>query len=117
MPRLKKQNDSVLSLEHNTVVDYINKDIVNIKNELQTLNKLVRDGNGQPSLMQQVTTISTNLNHIEASLKESIHELKEAINLHHQFSIEKNKTSWQFKSAIWVALITSIASVMINMSK
>lgn len=117
MPRLKKTNNPVQSLELNTAIDYINKDIGNIKNELQTLNKLVRDGNGQPSLIQQVATISTNISHIETSLKESIHELKEAINLHYQYSVEKNKTSWQFKSAIWVALITSIASVMINMSK
>ena len=117
MPRLKKQNDSITSLEHNAVVDYINKDIVNIKNELQTLNKLVRDGNGQPSLMQQVATISTDLNHIESSLKENMNELKEAVKNHHQFSVDKNKTSWQFKSAVWVALITSVGSVAIQVLK
>ena len=40
--------------EKNTAIDYINRDIVNVKTELQTLSKLIRDGNGQPSIMQQV---------------------------------------------------------------
>ena len=32
--------------EKNTAIDYINRDIVNVKTELQTLSKLIRDGNG-----------------------------------------------------------------------
>ena len=111
MPRKSKSED------RNTAIDYLNRDIVNIKNELQTLNKLVRDGNGQPSLMTQVATLHSELNHVEAELKESLHELKQAVNSHHQFSIDKNKTSWQFKSAVWVALITSVTSVIIHLTR
>jgi hypothetical protein len=103
--------------ERNTAVDYINRDIVNIKMELQNLNKLVRDGNGQPSLMQQVTMISADLGHLEAEIKEAIHDLKQAVKNHHEFSVEKNKMSWQFKSAVWVALITSFSSVAIHLIK
>ena len=52
--------------ERNTAIDYINRDIVNIKTELQGLSKLIRDGNGQPSLMQQVATLSSEIIHLEA---------------------------------------------------
>ena len=41
MPKKLKESE-----DRNTAIDYLNRDIVNIKNELQTLNKLVRDGNG-----------------------------------------------------------------------
>ena len=52
------------STGRNTAIDYINRDIVNIKTELQGLSKLIRDGNGQPSLMQQVATLSSEIIHI-----------------------------------------------------
>ena len=117
MPRTKK----VVTLgdinDSNTAISYINKDIVNVKLELQTLNKLVRDGNGQPSLLQQVSKISSDLTHLEISLKEELSTIKDAMKNHHEYAVERNKTSWQFKSAVWVALITSMASVLIHMSK
>lgn len=134
MARVKKiQTDEevvkeVVTEDRNTAIDYINRDIVNVKHELQTLNKLVRDGNGQPSLMQQVAKISTDLEHLEldlkeeladikASMKDELYDIKESMKTHHEYAVEKNKTSWQFKSAVWVALITSLTSVIIHLSK
>ena len=103
--------------DRNTAIDYINRDIINIKNELQTLNKLVRDGNGQPSLLQQVTMMRTDLDHLESELKEAIHDLKETVKNHHEFSVEKNKSTWQFKSVIWAALISGITSIVLHLIK
>lgn len=117
MPRTKKIVNLGDVNDRNTAIEYINKDIVNVKLELQTLNKLVRDGNGQPSLLQQVSKISSDLTHLEVGLKEELNSIKEAMKNHHEYAIEKNKTSWQFKSAVWVALITSLASVFIHMPK
>lgn len=128
MPRVKKiqteETVAEVQTDRNTAIDYINRDIVNVKLELQTLNKLVRDGNGQPSLMQQVAKIDSDLEHLELDLKEDLNSLKaeladikDAMKTHHEYAVEKNKTSWQFKSAVWVALITSITSVIIHLSK
>jgi len=97
----------------NTAIDYINRDIVSIKNEVQNLSKLLRDGNGQPSIMQQVTTLSNDLVHLEGELKKDIYELRENITHCRDASSEKDKLSWQFKTAVLVALISSITSVLI----
>jgi len=97
----------------NTAIDYINRDIVSIKNEVQNLSKLLRDGNGQPSIMQQVTTLSNDLVHLEGELKKDIYELRENITHCRHASSEKDKLSWQFKTAVLVALISSITSVLI----
>lgn len=104
--------------EKNTAIDYINRDIVNIKNELQILNKLVRDGNGQPSLMQQVAHISAELTHFEIDMKEAIADLKTTVSKFHNEAIEKEQrketAAWQFKGAIYVALISSITSILLT---
>jgi hypothetical protein len=103
--------------ERNTAIDYINRDIVNIKNELQVLNKLVRDGNGQPSLMQQVASISAELTHFETDVKEALADLKDTVSRYHNEAIEKEaekeSNAWQFKGAIYVALISSITSILV----
>ena len=62
--------------ERNTAIDYINRDIVNIKNELQSLSKLIRDGNGQPSLMQQTATLSNELAHFELEFSKELENLR-----------------------------------------
>ena len=54
--------------EKNTAIDYINRDIVNVKTELQTLSKLIRDGNGQPSIMQQVATMNLEMSLLKDEL-------------------------------------------------
>ncbi len=59
----------------NDAIDYINRDIVNVKEELRTISKLVRDGNGQPSLMQQVTMLQSDIGRIEVELKLIIDQL------------------------------------------
>jgi hypothetical protein len=101
-------------LDKNTAIDYLNRDIVNIKNELQILNKVVRDGNGQPSLVQQVTSIRADLNHFEADVKESLEDLKTSVCNYHKESLEKETVAWQFKGAIYVALISSITSILVS---
>lgn len=96
--------------EKNTAIDYINRDIVNVKTELQTLSKLIRDGNGQPSIMQQVA--ATN---IEMSLlKDELHSLRESIDSYVQNNTKKEVMSWQFKAAVYVALISSVTTLIMK---
>lgn len=96
--------------EKNTAIDYINRDIVNVKTELQTLSKLIRDGNGQPSIMQQVA--ATN---IEMSLlKDELHSLRESIDSYVQNNTNKEVISWQFKAAVYVALISSVTTLIMK---
>lgn len=101
--------------ERNTAIDYINRDIVNIKNELQNLSKLIRDGNGQPSLMQQTATLSNELTHFETEYSKELESLRTTINACRTAHLEKDKLSWQFKTAVWVALITSVTGVVIQL--
>ena len=103
--------------ERNTAIDYINRDIVNIKTELQGLSKLIRDGNGQPSLMQQVATLSSEIIHLEAEIKKDINELKAHVTCNQNEQTTKNQLSWQFRTAIIVAFITSITSIVVNFYK
>lgn len=98
----------------NEAIDYINRDIVNVKNELHTLNKIVRDGNGQPSLIQQVTNLSNRVESVEINLQSEMQELREAVESFHEYTTERSSVSWQFKAAIFVALITSLSSIFIN---
>jgi len=103
--------------ERNTAIDYLNRDIVNVKTELQTLNKLVKDGNGQPSLIQQVTALTVNFEHMQRETKASIDDLKETICAQHKTNLEKNKMNWQFKTAVAVAFIGSISSLLMHFFK
>jgi hypothetical protein len=103
--------------ERNTAIDYLNRDIVNIKTELQNLSKLIRDGNGQPSLMQQTATLSNELAHFELEFTKELENLKTSINACRTSHSEKDKLSWQFITAVWVALITSITGVIIQLLK
>jgi hypothetical protein len=99
----------------NTPIDYINRDIVSIKNEVQTLSKLLRDGNGQPSIMQQVAALNNGLIHLEGIIKKDIYELRENITHCRHATLQKDKISWQFKSAVLVAFISSITSIIIQL--
>ena len=103
--------------ERNTAIDYLNRDIVNIKTELQNLSKLIRDGNGQPSLMQQTATLSNELAHFELEFTKELENLRISINDCRASHSEKDKMSWQFKTAVWGALITSLTGVIIQLLK
>lgn len=98
----------------NDAIDYINRDIVNVKEELRTISKLVRDGNGQPSLMQQVTMLQNEIRHLEVELKEQILNLQASVDIIRSKEKERNTLTWQFKTAIAVALITSFTSIYMN---
>jgi hypothetical protein len=98
----------------NEPIDYLNRDIVNVKTELNTLSKIVRDGNGQPSLIQQVANLSNRVENVELNLQTEMQELREAVETFHQYTTEKSTTTWQVKAAIVVALITSFTSIIIN---
>jgi len=104
----------VVTEERNTAIDYLNRDIVNIKNELQTLNKLVRDGNGQPSLMQQVTILSSDVVHMQNEFRATMDDLKCTMTEQHRATLDKNKMNWQFKTAVMVALIGSMTSLAMH---
>jgi uncharacterized coiled-coil DUF342 family protein len=112
MPKKKTELENME--ERNTAIDYINRDIVNIKNELETLNKHVRDGNGQPSLMQQVSTITSDLSHFQKEVCLEINELKEMIKSNHKAISEKSTLNWQFKTAVLVALLSSITTLTMH---
>jgi len=98
----------------NDAIDYINRDIVNVKTELQNISKIVRDGNGQPSLMQQVATLQNDLAHTEIELREQIVDLQERLRVCNTKHTENNKLGWHFQTAIWVALIGSITSIVVH---
>lgn len=98
----------------NEAIDYINRDIVNVKEDLRTISKLVRDGNGQPSLMQQVTMLQSDINRIEMELKEQIIGLQNSVDTFKVKEKERNSLNWQFKTAIGVALITSFTSIFLQ---
>ena len=87
----------------NDAIDYINRDIVNVKKELEILSRLVRDGNGQPSLLSQVAKLNSDLTRLEIEIKNELNDIR-----------EKNTQSWQIKTAIIVALITSLTSIFIH---
>jgi len=103
--------------DRNTAIDYLNRDIVNIKTDIAMLNKLVRDGNGQPSLLQQVATVRTEISHFEAEMREAVHDIKQSMENHHKETLEQNKMSWQFKASLAVAIITSLTSILIHFYK
>ncbi len=98
----------------NDAIDYINRDIVNVKEELRTISKLVRDGNGQPSLMQQVTMLQSDIGRIEVELKEHILNLQTSVDGFRQKEKERSTLTWQFKTAIAVALISSFTSIYLH---
>lgn len=100
----------------NEAIDYINRDIVNVKNELQTISKLVRDGNGQPSLIAQVTSLNSDMERLSSEFKTELKNLHESIDGIKKSIDEKNTLSWQFKTALLLALITSFTSIFINYS-
>ena len=100
----------------NEAIDYINRDIVNVKNELQTISKLVRDGNGQPSLIAQVTSLNSDMERLNSEFKTELKNLQESVDGIKKSIDEKNTLSWQFKTALILALITSFTSIFINYS-
>lgn len=101
----------------NEAIDYINRDIVNVKNELHTISKLVRDGNGQPSLIQQVASLRSDVNGLETELHVQLNEIQKNMDSCKAAFSEKSRISWQFKAVIIAALISSITSVFIHFSK
>lgn len=100
----------------NDVIDYINRDIVNVKTELQTISKLVRDGNGQPSLMQQVSTLQNDITHLEGEINDRFNEIQKSIESIRNVYGDKQKMSWQFKTMMAVALLSSVTSLTIHFS-
>lgn len=103
--------------DRNTAIDYLNRDIVNIKTELQLLNKVVKDGNGQPSLIQQVTALTINLNHLQHEMVVAIDDLKQTMCEHHKVATKNNSMNWQFKTAVWVAFISSMSTLIMHFYK
>jgi len=98
----------------NEAIDYINRDIVNVKNELQTISKLVRDGNGQPSLIQQVSTVRNEISHLDTKLTTQLEELTESVETIKKTNLEGANLSWQFKAVVAAALLSSLTSLIIH---
>lgn len=98
----------------NEAIDYINRDIVNVKEDLRTISKLVRDGNGQPSLIQQVTMLQSEIGRLEVELKEQLITLQAGLDACRAKDKERSTLNWQFKTAIGVAIITSFTSIFLH---
>jgi hypothetical protein len=93
--------------------EVLDRDITHLKNELQVLSKLLRDGNGQPSIMQQISSINTEM----VGLRNDLYELRDSIQYWRDSEANKESMSWQFKTAILVALMSSVTSLIINFVK
>lgn len=93
--------------------EILDRDIYHLKSELQVLSKLLRDGNGQPSIMQQISSINTEI----IGIRNDLCELKDSIQFWRESESNKESMSWQFKTAIFVALISSVTSLIINFVK
>jgi hypothetical protein len=111
--------------EKNTVIDYINRDIINVKTEVTNLSKIIRDGNGHPSLMQQVATLNNDVAHLTADTNSRFSETRDLMELYHKemyTAISKCETKhakqqglhWHMQTAIWVALISSVSNLLIH---
>jgi len=111
--------------ERNTVIDYINRDIVNVKEDLANISKIVRDGNGHPSLMQQVATLNNDVAHLRAEIDSRFNETRDLMEVYHNemhTTISKCDTKhqkqqglhWHMQTAIWVALISSVTDLLIH---
>ena len=98
----------------NEAIDYINRDIVNVKEDLRTISKIVRDGNGQPSLIQQVTILQSEIGRLELEVKEQLITLQAGLEACQTRDKERNTLNWQFKTAIAVALISSLTSIYLH---
>lgn len=94
----------------NDAIDYLNRDIVGVKHAVDQLTKIVIAGNGQPSLVQQVTV----LREADSTTKAEISDLKKCIKDFTDLETEKGKRAWQFKVAILVALIGSFTSIIVS---
>jgi len=111
--------------ERNTAIDYINRDIVNVKEDLANISKIVRDGNGHPSLMQQVATLNNDIIHLRAEMDSRFNETRDLMEVYHnEIYTAVNKCDakhqkqqglhWHMQTAIWVALISSVTSLLIH---
>ena len=122
---MARKKENIPTIERNTIIDYINRDIVNVKEEVHTLSKIVRDGNGHPSLMQQVATLNNDIAHLRAEIDGRFNETRDLLEVHYEElhnSVskctarhnEEKKMDWQFKTAVWVSLIGSITSLLMH---
>ena len=102
-------------MARNTAIDYLNREIVNIKHDIEGLSKLIRDGNGSPSLIQQVTTLNIEMRNVQEELKKELSELKDMVKSSRQTNAESERNSWQFKTSIAVVVISSLTSVYLSM--
>lgn len=111
--------------ERNTAIDYINRDIVNVKTEVTNLSKIIRDGNGHPSLMQQVATLNNDVAHLTAEIDGRFSETRDLMEVYHKemyTAISKCDAKhakqqglhWHMQTAIWVALISSVTDLLIH---
>ena len=111
--------------DRNTAIDYINRDIVNVKEDLANISKIVRDGNGHPSLMQQVATLNNDLTHLRTEMDSRFNETRDLMEVYHNemySAINKCDAKhqkqqglhWHMQTAIWVALISSVTDLLIH---
>ena len=111
--------------DRNTAIDYINRDIVNVKEDLANISKIVRDGNGHPSLMQQVATLNNDVTHLRAEVDSRFNETRDLMEVYHNemySAINKCDAKhakqqglhWHMQTAIWVALISSVTDLLIH---
>lgn len=84
----------------NTTVALIQRDLLELKNQVTASNKILREGNGQPSLLTRAALTEEALKNSTASIQ----ELKKTLEAR---ELESEKGKWQ--------LITSIVAAMLGL--
>ena len=104
-------------MSRNTAIDYVNRDIVSVKKDIEVLSKLIRDGNGTPSLIQQVTTLNIEMSVMQDDLRKGMTAMTDDISYIRKLVSDHEKSAWQFKTAVILAILSSFTTIYVQMSK
>jgi len=86
-------------------VSHIQSDAAHIQSDVRTLCKLVRDGNGQPSLLERIS-------HVETTVKTHSHELSQVANHANAIIASKYMTKAQIVAGLLGMIVTALISAL-----
>ena len=94
-----------------TQIKLIDSNIKNYNDNQSKLFKIIRDGNGQPSIMDRLTKVEASLQHIEADIddmKSCVEDVKKAVD---NFQTAKTVTKGQIVTAVASMVATLVMSL------
>ena len=94
-----------------TQIKLIDSNIKNYNDNQNKLFKIIRDGNGQPSIMDRLTKVEASLQHIEADIddmKSCVEDVKKAVD---NFQTAKTVTKGQIVTAVASMVATLVMSL------